>query len=151
MRRKDREIVSPEAILEILMKAPYGVLAMCDGDTPYCIPFNYGYTDGRLYLHCAPEGRKLELIRANPSVSFTAVASESIVRSETACGWGLRYESVVLNGRASIIEERGEKIAGLNAIMVKYSGRGHEFDENELSRTLVIRIDIDSMTGKSRK
>ena len=45
---------------------------MTDGGVPYIVPLNYGYeyADGELtfYFHSAKEGRKLEILKKNPTV-----------------------------------------------------------------------------------
>ena len=44
---------------------------MIDGDEPYVVPMNYGYTleDGELciYLHGATVGRKIDIMKKNPN------------------------------------------------------------------------------------
>lgn len=62
VRRQDR-LMDEERAREILKTAEYGVLSMTDGDQPYGIPVNFIW-DGKdsIYIHCAPEGRKLRII-----------------------------------------------------------------------------------------
>ena len=71
MRRNDRELDFP-AILSLLDRCRIVRLAMIDGQEPYIVPLNYGYTctDGQitLYCHSAKEGRKLDVMRANPHI-----------------------------------------------------------------------------------
>ena len=74
MTRKEREVTDMNEIIKILDKCKILRLGLVDGDEPYIVPMNYGYTmeDGELtlYLHCAPVGRKLDIIRVNPKVFF---------------------------------------------------------------------------------
>ena len=54
---------------EILRKGEYGVLSTCGADgQPYGVPLNYVYEDGKIYFHCAAEGRKLDNIAVNSRV-----------------------------------------------------------------------------------
>jgi nitroimidazol reductase NimA-like FMN-containing flavoprotein (pyridoxamine 5'-phosphate oxidase superfamily) len=136
---------------DILSRAEYGVLSLCDDGKPYGVAVNFGYIPDALYIHCAPEGRKIDIIRTNPAAGFTAVGDTQLIRAEKACGWSSYYESVYIDGRAEIIEDTEGKIAGLNAIMRKYSGRDFEFGADDLKGIVIIRIDIDNMTGKAKR
>ena len=73
--KREREVTDPQQIRYILDTAKVLHLGMVDGDEPYVIPMNYGYTmeDGELtlYLHGATKGRKLDVLRANPKVFFS--------------------------------------------------------------------------------
>ena len=64
--KRERQVTDPQQILRILDTANVLHMGMVDGDEPYVIPMNYGYTmeDGKLtiYLHSATKGRKLDLI-----------------------------------------------------------------------------------------
>jgi hypothetical protein len=151
MRRKDREIASRAEMEGILARAEYGVLSLCGRGKPYGVAVNFGYSDNAIYIHCAPEGRKLGLIRGNPAAAFTAVGNTKMIRAEKACDWSSFYESVFIEGRAAIIDDNAGKAAGLNAIMRKYSGREYEFGADDLSGIVIIRIDIDTMTAKCKK
>ena len=77
--RREREITDLQEILGILDRAKIVHVGMIDGDMPYVVPMNYGYTmeDGKLtiYLHGAKWGRKLDVMRANPKVFFTLPSS----------------------------------------------------------------------------
>ena len=75
MRRNDREITDSQEILSIVNECKVIRLAMLDEQgLPYIIPLNFGYrfADGvfTFYCHSAREGRKLELLRRDPRVSF---------------------------------------------------------------------------------
>jgi nitroimidazol reductase NimA-like FMN-containing flavoprotein (pyridoxamine 5'-phosphate oxidase superfamily) len=60
----------------------------------------------------------------------------------------MRYRSVISFGRAGFIKDGEEKKTGLNCIMHHYGSRMHQFSNDEIRNVCVIRIDIDSMTGK---
>ncbi len=74
MTRREREVTDINEIKNILDTAKVLHLGLVDGDEPYVVPMNYGYTlEGEkltVYLHGARRGRKLDLIRANPKVFF---------------------------------------------------------------------------------
>lgn len=150
MRKAQREIKDPKEIRAILAEAQVCRIGMCDGREPYVVPMNYGLGEGCLYLHCAREGRKIDILKANDRVCFEVDLLRQIKQAATGCGWTARFESVIGTGRAVFVEDLEEKRRGLDRIMVHYAGEAGPFDypPENLERTLVIRIDIESLTGK---
>ena len=153
MRRNDREITDPAEIDGILEKALFGHLGVCDGDEPYVLPVNFGVSEGAIYFHCAPEGRKLDVLRRNPKACFQVETDTELVTSTRACGWGMLYRSVVVSGVVSVVESLEEKARGLTALMKKCAGDAfsHEFTEQELGAVVVLRLEPVSRTGKARR
>lgn len=153
VRRKDREIINPAELDEILEKALIGHLALCDGDEPYVLPMNFGVSDGAIYFHCASEGRKLEILRKNPKGCFQVETDMELIPSPRACGWGIVYRSVLIAGPLSVVTSDGEKAVGLTALMRKYAGKdfSHGFSPAELALVTVLRLDPEERTGKARR
>ena len=151
MRRKDREILDEQFIEKVLNDSIYGNLGLCDEGAPYVVPMNYAWSDNKIWLHCANEGRRLEIIRANPRVCFQVSAETEIVTSENPCNFGMFYSSVMIFGIASIIEEHEEKSKALVAILHHYSEKiPHQFTQDETKRVTVISIKPDKITCKAR-
>ena len=148
MRRKDKAIVELAEIEEILRKALVCRLGLTDGNRPYIVPLSFGFKNNTLYFHSAPEGMKIEMLRKNSKVCFEFDLDHQLVADEEACKWGMKYRSVIGFGKASIIEDIREKREGLNAILEHYSGRTFDYPEAAVNGTLVIKVEIESMTGK---
>ena len=149
MRRKNKEITDSDNIFEILHKAEVVHLAMVDEKEPYLVSMNYGFKDNALYLHSALEGRKIDILKHNNRVAFTVETDVSLLLGEGACDCTTSYKSVFGTGFASFVEGLEGKAEALNIIMEKHSGRGdYTFPEALLTRTAIIRIDIDSLSGK---
>lgn len=148
MRRKDREITAPEEIEAILDAAPVCRLALSDGTEPYVIPLCFVKDGGALYLHCALEGKKIDILRRNPRCCVEVDSTEGPLTDDNPCSWEMRYKSVICTGTASFVTEKAEKQWVLTGILKHYGGEEHVFSEKELGRVCVIRIDIDEMTGK---
>lgn len=149
MRRKDKEITNKETIEKILEKAEVIRLAMVDEGEPYLVAMNFAYIEGSLYMHSAKQGRKIDVLTKNNKVAFQTDTDVALVMAEEACESTTRYMSVVGTGNAFLIDEKEEKIKVLDAIMTKYTGRtGFEYAEKAFERTLVIKVVINSMTGK---
>lgn len=133
----------------VLEQAPYAVLAMSDRTgEPYCIPVSPVRHGNAVYFHCALRGRKLDLLRENPRVSMTAVSRWTV----DSPGYTMHYASAVLQGRACLVEDDGEFRDALHWISARYSGADlDKFDammEHYGKATRVIRVDVDSITGK---
>jgi nitroimidazol reductase NimA-like FMN-containing flavoprotein (pyridoxamine 5'-phosphate oxidase superfamily) len=134
---------------EILNKGEYGVLSTCGGDgQPYGVPLNYACEGGKIYFHCAKEGRKLDNIAANVRVCFTVTGS---ARREPEA-LTTKYESVVALGRANKASGR-EKRRALELIVEKYApgymDKGMSCIESKADNTEVVVIEIDDLCGKS--
>lgn len=113
MRRKDREITDICAILELVSECKVCRLAMTDGGVPYIVPLNYGYeyADGALtfYFHSAKEGRKLEILKKNPTVCLELDGRGELVEAANPCAYGYTFASVIGTGNVEFIEYTEEK------------------------------------------
>jgi nitroimidazol reductase NimA-like FMN-containing flavoprotein (pyridoxamine 5'-phosphate oxidase superfamily) len=148
MRRKDKEINNVSAIRDIIRNALICRLALSDDNSPYVVPLCFGYRDNTLYFHSSPEGRKIEILEKNSNVCFEFDIDHEVVQGEKACKWSMKYRSVIGFGKASFVEDLEEKRKGLDAIMEHYSGRSFDYPEPALKATTIIKVEIESMTGK---
>jgi nitroimidazol reductase NimA-like FMN-containing flavoprotein (pyridoxamine 5'-phosphate oxidase superfamily) len=148
MRRNDREIVDLFEIESILNDAPVCRIGLADSDEPYIVPLCFGYREKTIYLHSAMAGRKISMLVKNSRCCFEVDLYDQIIRAERPCSWGMQYRSVIGFGRARFIKDAEEKKTGLNCIMHHYGSEMHHFSDDEIRNVCVIRIDIDSMTGK---
>ena len=147
VRRKDIEITDLREIEQIIRKTKVCHLGLVDNDEPYVVPVNFGYEQNALYFHSALEGRKVALIKKNNKVCFEIDTDVEIGKTDRS-NCGVRYKSVIGTGRAYILENNEEKIRGLKSIMRQCAGGEYSFSEERLKTVLVIRIDIESITGK---
>ena len=151
MRRQDREITDKQFIDKVLNDSVYGNLGLCDNGEPYIIPMNYAWSDNIIWLHSANEWRKLEIIRVNPNVCFQVSAHTELSIAEKPCDYGMVYSSVIIFGKASIIEEYVEKSSALEKIMRHFSSNfTHKFTQEETNRVAIISIKPDKITCKAR-
>lgn len=148
MRKADREITDPAELEQWLKQASVVHLGLWDGEQVYVVPLNYGYRDHALYLHSALEGRKIDILKANPRVCFSITVDQQVVVGEQACGWSTRFCSLFGYGSASFLEGREAKLEGLNALMAQFTDEPPQYDEGALAKTAVIRVEITELTGK---
>ena len=149
MRRKDKEITDTEAIVSIIRRSTVCRLGMSDDGQPYVIPMSFGYQDGAVYFHCAPEGRKIEILRKNPRVCIEFDVDCLLKTGDSACLWGFHFQSAIAFGVAAIIEDSTEKQAVLDIIMRQYSGDVFMYSESALDKIVVIRVNVTELTGKA--
>ena len=122
---------------------------MIDGDMAYIVPVNYGYSDGIIYIHSSPNGRKMEILRKNNDVSFEIEYTMDIIKNDVACNWSAKYRSVMGSGTIEIIEDPESKKEPMNIIMRKYGASGDlNYDEASFSRMIILKLIITSVTGK---
>lgn len=147
MRRKLQKL-SDAQTLEILSRGTAGVLGLSDGEgQPYTVPLNYVYHEGHIYFHCAAEGKKLDLIRCNPRVSFCVIGTNTLVPEE----WTTRYESVIVTGTARLLETTQEKRGAMMTLMGNLMGKNAKMPDcmsGDFSRMAVVDITVTEMTGK---
>lgn len=149
MRKQQRLIADTAEVEAILYEARFLHLAMSADDQPYVLPLSFGYAPGVIYLHSGTGGLKLETLAHNPKVSFSVMGKVEMIPGESPCQWSTHYESVVGFGAAVVVGDPEERRHGLEVIADHYVGPGpHEFIEKSMARTEVIRIDIESMTGR---
>ena len=149
MRRSDKQITDPAELESLLSSSELCHLSMVDDGKPYVVPMNFGYTDGPLYFHSAPEGRKIDILRKNPDVCFSIIARNILVKGEKACSWTAKYTSVIGTGRASIVDDRAGKEEGLSILMKQYSDEDYDFSGENLDGIVIIKVEVEEMTGKS--
>ena len=154
MTRREREITDIDEIRGILDRAKIVHVGMVDGNRPYVVPMNYGYTlnDGKLtfYLHGAMRGRKLDVIRANPNVFVELDIDIVPFEGEVACKYGLCYSSVMGEGVAEIVEDTELKKEALSIFMKTQTGKDFEFNDKMVSVVSIIKINISEFTAKKR-
>jgi nitroimidazol reductase NimA-like FMN-containing flavoprotein (pyridoxamine 5'-phosphate oxidase superfamily) len=148
MRRAEREIEDRDTIDGILRQATVCRLGLCDDGMPYVVPLNYGYDGDCLYFHSAREGRKMEVLKANPNVCFEVDVDHELVPTETACDWTARFRSVIGFGKARPVEDLDEKRRALDVLLGHYSDGDYQYTEEALAEVAVIRIEIEEITGK---
>jgi hypothetical protein len=149
MRRKDKALLKDDAV-RLLQEGEYGVLSTVDGKgQPYGVPLNYVLRNDCLYFHCALEGHKLDNLLANSRVSFCVVGRTNVLPAE----FSTEFESVIVFGEASVVQGN-ERYQALVGLLEKYSpeflDEGRAYIEKFDNRTKVVRIEIDSITGKAK-
>ena len=152
VRRQDR-LLDHDRAVQLLQTAEYGVLSMSDAQgTPYGIPVNYVW-DGAssIYIHCAPTGRKLNILHDNSRVSFCVVGNTCLLPSR----FTTEYESIVLTATAHCDLPEQERRDALKLLLSKLSPNdmqvGLMYAEKSFHRVQIIRLDVTTWSGKCKR
>lgn len=149
MRRKKQALSTEESLANFKSGGISGVLAVTgDQGYPYAVPLSYVYDNNKIFFHCALSGHKLDAIAANNKVSFCVVGQDRVMPQE----YTTYFRSVIIFGRARILEDPIEKRTALEKLAAKYSpeqetGRLREIDRL-FERTCMVEIVIEHITGK---
>ena len=149
MRRKTQQLTR-EQTEEILLRGSSGTLAVCDAEGwPYAVPLSYVYADGRIYIHCAKSGHKLEAIEHCDKVSFCVIDQDAVVPDELTT----YYRSAIVFGRARLLTDTDEIVAAIRALSGKYAPalsaeRIDKAIQSEMPALGIIVIEIEHMSGK---
>ncbi|MBP6977678.1 MAG: pyridoxamine 5'-phosphate oxidase family protein [Bacteroidales bacterium] len=149
---KSRTIESPQAIYAIINQCEVCHVGMVDTENkPYVLPFNFGFEEGIIYLHSAPQGKKINILQQNDHVCI-AFSSDYVLRyqhADVACSWSMKYRSVLAYGRVEFIEDLTQKARVLNVIMKKYAGREFSYNQPALVNVKVYRVVVSRFEGKA--
>ncbi|NOU59790.1 pyridoxamine 5'-phosphate oxidase family protein [Marinifilum caeruleilacunae] len=148
MRRKEREITDPKLLEEILKGANICRLAISNHPYPYIVALNYGYADNSLFIHCAKEGKKIDLLRKNNKVGFQIERGSEIIPHEESCQWTTKYRSIIGTGEVEMIDDFDEKCKGLDVIM-NHSGKAdNSYHPKAVDKVLILKVKINEFSGK---
>ncbi len=146
--RRKRQLLPTEESVSILEKMTNGTLALHGDDGyPYAVPVSYVYADGKIYFHSATKGHKVDAILTNNKVSFCVVEQDDVKPAE----FTTYFRSVIVFGKARILEDENEKLSALRLLADKYS-HGEAGMEAEIAKgfnhLLMVEITVEHLTGK---
>lgn len=164
MRRKEFDVQEEyeEDIIDFMNEMSYGFLAL-QGDHPYAsiVPINYIYYNDAIYFHGSRIGEKMKTLKMQNHVTFAIAKEFAIIPSYMndpffACPATAFFKSVIVYGKATVIEDIEEKCDVLSAFMKKLQPEGGyapiSSDNKEyvsrVKATAIVRIDIDKLSAK---
>lgn len=161
LRRRDRG-KDDAWVAAFLKRAAYGFLATVgNGGQPFLNSNLFVFDDSgggrRIYLHTHRTGRTRDNLEAAEKVAFSSVAMGRLLPAPEALEFSVEYAGVVAFGRGRVVADRGEARAALQMLLDKYAPHlrpGIDYrptTDDELRRTAVYRIDIESWSGKQKE
>jgi len=121
---------------------------------PFVIPTGYARVDDKLYIHGSQASRMLRTLSGGLDACVTVTIVDGLVLARSAFHHSMNYRSVVIFGRAEIVEDREEKISALVALS-EHIVRGRwadvrEPNEEELIKTTVLELPLVEASAKIR-
>lgn len=149
MRRKNQELSNDECIKLLKMTKRASIALIGDDDYPYSLPINYYYDEETnvIYFHSAKEGHKVDAIKKNNKISFSIIGEEKLDEGN----YFYFVKSVIIFGKAEIVLNEDDRFKFLKIFGMKYfPSEEYTLEElkNSMARALLIKINIEHMTGK---
>ena len=121
---------------------------------PYVIPTGYARVDDQLYIHGSAASRMLRNLSKGIEVCVTVTLIDGLVLARSAFHHSINYRSVVILGKATLVEDPEEKDKALEAL-TEHIVPGRWADvrwptELELKATTVLRLPIEEASAKVR-
>ncbi len=157
-RRRDRAMEDESWIRDFLLRVPLGTLATTGEKGPGLNPnlFVFDPSENVVYFHTAKTGKTRRSIERWPQVAFSVAEMGRLLPADAAMHFSVEYASVVIEGRAKVVEDLVEASRALDLLMKKYaphleSGRDYRgISERDLVKTSVFRIDVESWSAKGK-
>lgn len=145
--------LTEDRVANLLLTSSVGSLATLNNDgSQYVIPVHFLYYNDGIYIHGLPKGQKIDNIKGEARVSMTVYKMDTLLLDPDGkpCDTNTKYESVIISGTATLVEDLELKKEVLIEITKKYTPHLGEkaLPDNMVKGTAVIKIDIQTMTGK---
>ncbi len=159
VRRQDRAVTDEAWLRALLHRAPIGYLATVHDDQPFLNSNLFVYDEAAqvIYMHTARLGRTQANVADDGRFCFTVTEMGRLLPADVALEFSVEYASVVVFGTAVIVTDETEAIHGLQLLLDKYAPHltpGENYRPpipEELKRTAVFRLTIDSWSGKKKE
>jgi hypothetical protein len=152
VRREKKRIQNKATIDKLLHSCPVGRLGTIGKDGyPRIKPLNFVYLDGRIYVHSAKEGEKIDDISRDSRVVFEVDEPIGYVKSDiNPCSAKYLYRSVIIKGRAAIVHDEKERLRALGFLMEKHQPEGGYGEFLPVDRGAICTI-IDGGGGAGKR
>src|SRR5271165_2792670 len=154
VREPQRAVYDRDAINQILDEAFLCHVGFVADGQPYVIPTSYGRDGDVLYIHGSAASRMLRNLDQGVPVCVTVTLVDGLVLARSVFNHSMNYRSVVILGKAALVEDPEEKLAALRTLSEHIlPGRWDEArqpNERELKATSVLRVPIEEFSAKVR-
>jgi hypothetical protein len=153
-REPDRAVYDREAAYRILDEGFICHVGFAVDGQPFVIPTSYGRKDASLYIHGSAASRMLRQLKEAVPVCVTVTLLDGLVLARSVFNHSMNYRSVVILGKATLLDDPKEKLAALRALSEHIlPGRwddARQPNERELKATSVLRLPIEEFSAKVR-
>jgi uncharacterized protein len=121
---------------------------------PFVIPTGYARASDQLFIHGSQASRMLRTVGQGIDVCVTVTLVDGLVLARSAFHHSMNYRSVVVFGRATVVDDRKEKLEALLALSEHMiPGRWADVrkpNERELQSTTVLSLPLTEASAKIR-
>jgi nitroimidazol reductase NimA-like FMN-containing flavoprotein (pyridoxamine 5'-phosphate oxidase superfamily) len=153
-RHPERGRYDRELIHAILDEAPICHVGFVVDGQPFVIPTIHARLGDMLYLHGSPASRMLRALADGVRACVIATLLDGVVFARSAFNSSMNYRSAMVLGTARRVEDPQEQHRGFSALVEHVApGRSAEArmpSDDELRRTLLLRLPIDEASAKVR-
>jgi nitroimidazol reductase NimA-like FMN-containing flavoprotein (pyridoxamine 5'-phosphate oxidase superfamily) len=153
-RKPDRANYDREFIYSVLDEAFVCHVAFVADGQPYVVPTNYVRVGDKLYLHGSPASRLMKTLSSGAPFCLSVTLLDGIVFAPTAMGHSVNYRSVVVIGKAEVIEDPGAKLQAMRDF-VEYVIRARWATvrpptPQEIAATMILAVPLVEASAKVR-
>jgi uncharacterized protein len=154
VREADRAVYDREAAYRILDEGFLCHVGFVADGQPFVIPTSYGRKGASLYIHGSAASRMLRQMKDGVPVCVTVTLLDGLVLARSIFNHSMNYRSVVVLGKATLVDDPEEKIEALRLLAEHIlPGRwadARQPNERELKATSVLRLPIEEFSAKVR-
>jgi nitroimidazol reductase NimA-like FMN-containing flavoprotein (pyridoxamine 5'-phosphate oxidase superfamily) len=153
-REPQRAVYDRDTVYRILDEGFICHVGFAVDGQPFVIPTSYGRKDASLYIHGSAASRMLRQMKDGLSICVTVTLLDGLVLARSVFNHSMNYRSVVILGKATLVEDPEEKLEGLRSLSEHIlPGRWDDArlpNEQELKATSLLRLPIDEFSAKVR-
>ena len=150
-RRPENAITESPELLVVIRSQKFMTLAMSLKDEPYLATMNYAYLEKEncFYFHCAPFGKKVDYLKANPLVWGQVLEDRGYLMGD--CNHA--YRTVQFKGQAEFLTDPEAKRRALYLMMTQLENdpepsKKRALSEADLAKADVVKVRVLEMSGK---
>lgn len=155
VREPNRAVYDRDAIYKILDEGFLCHVGFVMDEQPFVIPTSYGRQEDHLYIHGSAASRMLRQMKDGLPICVTVTLLDGLVLARSIFNHSMNYRSVVVLGKATLVENPEEKLAALRTLSEHIlPGRWQDArqpNERELKQTSVLRLPIEEFSAKVRQ
>ena len=148
-----RGVYDRELVYQILDEGFICHAGFVVADRPFVIPTGYARANDKLYIHGSQASRMLRTLKTGIDVCVTVTLLDGLVLARSAFNHSMNYRSVVVFGKAVVVDE-SEKLGALLAFSEHViAGRWPDVrqpTERELKSTTVLALPLEEASAKVR-
>ena len=155
IRESERGVYDHETVYRILDEGFLCHVGFSVDGQPFVIPTSYGRDGEKLYIHGSAASRMLRQLKDGVQVCVTVTLLDGLVLARSIFNHSMNYRSVVILGKATLVDDPAEKLAALRVLSEHIIP--HRWDdvrqpnERELKATSVLRLPIEEFSAKVRQ